>query len=182
VKFTDYSPPICPSPAQQRDAVQKGLGRAMQWAVSGRLDDGPLLEACLLDQRFDGQVEDPRGEWLWQMIREAKDTQRFRVPILHALYDLSDERSANQLCQLARCYGESGDETFRSRLYEIVEQKPFAQSPWLGEEEVVGLDAIRLRESQAIILLPLAQPIAGQLHLQKPSPISAIRDAQAASS
>src|SRR5207249_9100779 len=66
--------------------------------------------------------------------------ERFRVPILHALYDLADDGSACQLCQLARHYAEAGDETFRTRLYEIVEQKPIPDSPWLGEEDVVALD------------------------------------------
>ncbi|MDB5306065.1 MAG: hypothetical protein JWO38_267 [Gemmataceae bacterium] len=140
MKFGDYSPPASPSQDGQRDALQKGVGRALQWAMSGRLDDELLLEACLRDQRFDVQVESSRGDWLWQMVRAVGATERFRVPILHALYDLSDERSASQLCELARHYAVAGDETFRIRLYEIVEQKPFTQSPWLGEEEVVALD------------------------------------------
>jgi hypothetical protein len=50
------------------------------------------------------------------MIRAVGSVDRFRVPILHALYKLSDERSANQLCELALRYAEMGAETFRSRL------------------------------------------------------------------
>ena len=140
MRFADFSPPSSPSLDQQRDALRNGLGRAMQWAMARRLDDDPLLAACLRDRRFDVQVEDSRGEWLWQMIRAVDAADRFRVPILHALYELSDDRSANQLCELARCYAETGDETFRQRLYEIVEQKPIADSLWLGEEEIIRLD------------------------------------------
>jgi hypothetical protein len=140
MKVGDYSPPPSPSLEQQRDALEKGLGRALQWALTGRLETEAILEACLRDQRFDGQVEGPRGGWLWQMVRAVGATERFRVPILHALYDLADDRSENQLCQLARHYAEAGDETFRSRLYEIVEQKPVADSPSLGEEEILTLD------------------------------------------
>jgi len=140
MNFGDYAPTHSPSPDQQRDALRKGLGRAVQWAVAGQLDDQSLLEACLRDFRFDVQVEDSRGDWLWRMIQAVNAADRFRVPILHALYDLSDERSANQLCELARRYAEAGDQTFRSRLYEIVGQKPFDDSRWLGETEVVELD------------------------------------------
>jgi hypothetical protein len=140
MKFSDYSPPASPPLDQQRDALRKGLGRAMQWAARGRLDDEPLLEACLHDQRFDWQVEDSRGDWLWDMVQAVGAVERFRVPILHALYDLSDERSAMQLCELARCYAKQGDEAFRSQLYKIVEKKPFDYTPWVGEEEVIGLD------------------------------------------
>jgi hypothetical protein len=136
----DYSPPDPPSLDQQRDALQKGLGRAMRWATTRWLDDDPLLEACLRDLRFDTQIDEPRGDWLWRMIREVDAVDRFRVPILHALYELSDDRSANQLCELARHYAKAGDDTFRMRLYEIVERKPIAESHWLGEEEIIQLD------------------------------------------
>ncbi len=134
------APPSSPSLDQQRDALRKGLGRALQWAMAGRLDDAPLLEACVKDLRYDGQLEEPRGEWLWRMIQEVGAVDRFRVPILHALHELSDERSAEQLCELARCYAGAGDQTFRTRLYEIVEQKPITASAWLGEQEIIGLD------------------------------------------
>lgn len=140
MKLADYAPVPSPSPDQQRDALQKGLGRALQWAFSGRLEDEPLLAACLRDQRFDVQVEPSRTDWLWRMVRAAGATERFRVRVLHALYELSDDRSAHQLCELARCYAETGDESFRIRLYEIVEQKPFTASRWLGEKEIVALD------------------------------------------
>ncbi|HEY7155403.1 MAG TPA: hypothetical protein VH575_15685 [Gemmataceae bacterium] len=62
------------------------------------------------------------------------------MPILHALYELSDDRSAYQLCELARCYAETGDEPFRDRLYEIVERRPFPDELCLGEAEIVALD------------------------------------------
>jgi hypothetical protein len=90
VKFGDYSPPSSPSLDQQRDALQKGLGRAMQWALNGCLDDEPLMEACLGDQRFDMQVEDSRGNWLWRMIQAVGATARFRVPILHVFRHTDD--------------------------------------------------------------------------------------------
>ncbi len=141
MKFLDYAPPASPSLEQQRDALRKGLGRAVQWAMAGRLDDRPLLEACLQDQRYDHQVEGMRGDWLWQMVQATGAADRFRVPILHALYELSDERSADQLCELARHYAVMGDEAFRLRLYEIVDRNPFPNyCACLGEEEILALD------------------------------------------
>jgi hypothetical protein len=112
----------------------------MQWAQRGCLDDKPLLEACLRDQRHDMQLEESRGEWLWEMIQKVEAAERFRVPILHALYDLGEPRSANQLCELAGHYAGSGDETFRTRLYDIVEQKPIPDECRLGEAEIIELD------------------------------------------
>ncbi len=157
MQFTDFSPSPSPTLDQQRDALQKGLGRAMLWAMGRRLDEDQLLEACLRDLRYDTQCESSRGDWLWRLIRANGCVDRFRVPILHALYQLSDEQSANQLCELARHYAETGDETFRARLYEIVEQRPFADRPWLGEDEIIDLEgekgflfAARIRGKQLV--------------------------------
>ena len=74
------------------------------------------------------------------MVRAVDAVDRFQGPIQRALYDLADARSADQLCELARCYAEAADETFRKRLYEIVEQKPIAGNRCLGEAEIIVLD------------------------------------------
>ncbi len=136
----DYAPPTCPSLEQQQDALQKGLGRAALWAKAGCLDDAPLLEACLQDRRYDRQIEETRGDWLWQLIELVGAQSRFRTPLLHALYELSEEPNAKQLCELARCYATTGDETFRTCLYKIVDRRPVADAPWVGEEEIVAID------------------------------------------
>lgn len=153
--FCDLSPPAAPSLAQQADALRKGLGRAAQWASRGQLAETVLLEACLHDQRYDMQVAERRGIWLWQMIQAMQAVERFRTPILDALRTFPDQRSALQLCELARHFAEAGDERFRKRLYEILEQQPIADWSALGEDEVVSLDgeagflfAARLRGRQ----------------------------------
>ncbi len=138
--FEDYSPSKEPTVDQQRDALRKGLGRAVLWSRSGRLDPELLLDACLRDLRYDRQIEEPRGHWLWEMIETRGVQELFRVPILHALENLTDERSAHQLCELAQHYAATGDNAFRDRLYEIVERKPFEQLELLGEDELLALD------------------------------------------
>lgn len=143
LQFADYSPPASPTLADQQDALQKGLGRAMQWALAGKLADEPLLAACLRDGRYDSQVDDARGDWLWTIIVAAGAAGCLRVPILHALYDLPDECTAVQLCQFARHYAADGDDAFRERLYAIVEQRPFEDRDSLGEEDLIRLDGER---------------------------------------
>ncbi len=136
----DFSPPSSPSIAQQQDALQKGLGRAHQWAIDGKLEDGPLLEACLQDLRYDSQIDGPRAHWLWTMVRASGAADRFRAPILQAFNGMPDERDLHQLCAIAAHYALTGDESFRRRLYEIVEQRPYLDRSWLGEEEIMQLD------------------------------------------
>ena len=77
MQFADFSPPTFPSVAQQRDALKKGFGRAMQWAMIERLEDDPLLAACVCDQRFDSLIDEPRSDW--QAAESAGDLSiRFR--------------------------------------------------------------------------------------------------------
>jgi len=140
LKFIDFSPSTSPSLDQQQDALQKGLGRAVQWASAACLAHGPLLDACLKDQRYDMQVEECRADWLWRMIEMLNAKDSFRVPIFHALNELADKRSAYQLVELGCHYAETGDEAFLARLYEIVESRPFKDCMGLGETEVLRLD------------------------------------------
>lgn len=140
MRFVDPSPPSSPSLDEQIDALRKGLGRAMQWALGGKLDEGPLFQACLHDQRHDMQVEQPRGSWLWQLVKAAGGEDRLRAPLLEELRRLPDERSVDQLCELAYFYAALGDDDFRRRLYEIVEQHPGPDAARLGEEEILTLD------------------------------------------
>lgn len=141
MKFADFSPAAVPSLDQQRDALRKGLGRAFLWAQQGQLDVDLLLDACLHDWRFDRGFEIVREDWLWQMMTLDDRKLHFRPALLEALQQLSDEEHAAQLCMLAYHYAQGGDREFRTRLYEIVESKPYPESTWLAEEQIIQLDA-----------------------------------------
>jgi hypothetical protein len=154
--FNDAGPPPeRPDSLQQRDALQKGLGRALRWARGGRLTDGEELhEAVLHDRRFDFSVEECRGDWLWRVIHAADAVETFREPLLNALTQLSEESDAHQHCELAYHYARHGDDRFRDLLRWLVAEKPLADSRGLGEAELVRLEgeagllfAIRLRGS-----------------------------------
>ncbi|HAW30318.1 MAG TPA: hypothetical protein DCY03_19710 [Planctomycetaceae bacterium] len=145
MKYSDVSPPTVPTPAEQRDALAKGLGRARLWAEQGMLTEAPLKEACLQDLRYDRMCEDLRGDWLWEIINATCFRNAIRVPLLHALHDLSDPENARQLCKLAQHYAASGDAVFRDLLYQIVTQKPLAAADYdfLGESELLALEGER---------------------------------------
>jgi hypothetical protein len=154
MKLIDFSPATSPTLDQQRDALRKGLGRAMIWAKNGHLDEAILLDACLHDWRFELSVEEYRGDWLWQIMQAARVEDRFRAAVFEALNNLVED-DAFQLCQLAYHYAANGDEAFRQRLYKIVQEKPFAELRYLGEEGIIRLDGanallftIKLRGSQ----------------------------------
>lgn len=131
-----------PSPEQQRDALQKGLGRAVQWAEAGVLASEWLLDACLNDKRFDRQCEGNRGDWLWRLISITGKATEFREPLLHALGVESDGYNASQLCDLALHFAQSGDVAFRDQLYTFVGKRQIPDSPSIGEDQLLNLDGV----------------------------------------
>jgi hypothetical protein len=143
MKFVDHSPPADPTLDEQKDSLQKGLGRVLRWAREGRLDDDALLAACLTDQRYDHQCEELRGDWLWELITAQNAVDRFRVPILHALHALRDTRSQPQLGELAESYAASGDDEFRKLLYELAEHHSDSVDGSFAEFPLIRLDGMK---------------------------------------
>ncbi len=137
----DMEPTDLPSGIQCRDAIRKGLGRALLWAEKGVWKDKDiLLEACLTDLRYDRQCEEERGPWLWRMMREARVAEAFRLPLLNAVEKVHDSLAAVQLCQFCVRYAQQGDDQFRRQLRRIVAEKPVPDCPWLGEQELIELE------------------------------------------
>jgi hypothetical protein len=138
----DMAPSENPAASHWQDALQKGMGRALMWTKNGVLPGKAiLLDACLTDLRYDRQCEEVRGPWLWQIMDATGTIEDFREPILDSLRSVSDGLAAQQLCQFAVSYAMLGDHRFRHALQQIVSQKPAADCPWLGEEELVELDS-----------------------------------------
>lgn len=95
MQLIDFSPPTVPSLEQQRDALQKGLGRSMIWATTGHLDETTLLDACLHDWRFDGGFDEYRGDWLWEIMKMVHVEDQFRGVIFEALNSLPKTMQPN---------------------------------------------------------------------------------------
>lgn len=117
LEFRDFSPPTSPTFAEQSDALAKGLGRAMQWAMAGKLDDAALHHACTHDLRFDRQCEDSRTPWNWTLLEAAGAVERLRDPILSSAIAVVDERDVGSFSEIAYEYAIRGDEAFRRQLY-----------------------------------------------------------------
>ncbi len=158
MQLSDYSPPDEPSLAQQEDALQKGLGRVLQWARMDRLDKDALLAACLNDLRFDRQIDHCRGPWLWDVMVAANLVDELRDPLWRAFEQLPVDECDTQSCMLAEQFVAAGDTQFLKRLYEFVEQQPTTTDCTQAE-----LPLIRLEGEPALRLIA---GIRGQ-HLQK---------------
>jgi hypothetical protein len=141
----DWPPPKSPTFEEQREALARGLGRAMQWARAGVLDEATLLHACLHDLRVENQSEDRRAPWLWKMMQEMGATERFRNPILSALAPSDNEADVNQVTGLALDYAKAGDMIFRHRLLSLAmaDLVPFSSGGYdIYDQYDVAMDAV----------------------------------------
>ena len=134
-------PPEHPTPNDLRDAIEKGLGRAIIWARAGLFGDFELLrEFCLSPKVYDRQCEGSRGPWLWDLLIAADSLGAMRQPILTALQDIRHADDPQVLCDFALRYAQAGDESFRDVLRDIVFFKPLEDYESIGEEELMLLD------------------------------------------
>ncbi|PQO45209.1 hypothetical protein [Blastopirellula marina] len=142
MELSDFAPPPYPSEQQQIDALHKGLGRAGLWAQAGRLSTDTLLSACLEDWRFDGQFEEVRGNWLWELMGWLGGRDSFRTFILEELINSTEASPVFQLCQLVGQYALEGDQPSRSTLRHLVERRQFPDWPYVAEEEILRIDGV----------------------------------------
>lgn len=120
--------------------MEKGLGRAVGWADSRKLDPEILLQACIQDWRFDAQIEDQRGDWLWKLIFTADCKDRFQDPLLQTLPNSTASGDQHQLCRLAFHYAKHGNDLFRTVLYDYVRNRTDFADENSGEGDLLNLD------------------------------------------
>jgi len=132
--------PKNPTSKDLTDALKKGFGRAYLWAKSNQLDQDVLLEACLNDYRYDTQVEDARGDWLWQLLKASSLEKQLQEQIFASLKNIDESDAEFQLCQLARHFATAGDERFEVELRHIVAEEPSEERSTLGVSELIRLN------------------------------------------
>lgn len=129
---------------QFRDALEKGLGRAMLHARKHGLEGmhGELRWALLKSRVYDPQCEWHRPDWLWKLLRAARCEGRHRAAILNSLSKVTDYRDAKQLSALACRYALAGDAAAKRRLYAASERFVGVDNHGI-ERELMRLDGTR---------------------------------------
>jgi hypothetical protein len=132
--------PVNPSSAEINHALRKGFGRAYLWAKAGKIPGETLLKACVSDYHFNWQLEESRGNWLWQLVSAASLVEQLTDPVLEAFENIKEPIVGHQLCEIAHHYVLAGEERFRLQLHRIVKEKPVMDAQWLGEQELIRLE------------------------------------------
>lgn len=117
--------------AEQLDyAIRRGLGRAFlharkHWRES---DDQILIRRCLVDDRFDRQVEEPRSEWLYELIKITPNRSETLETVLFEM-ETGSGCSRNQALGIVLASWEDGETRFLDRLTKLVEAHPLDMDP-----------------------------------------------------
>lgn len=144
------------TPAEYQDALQKGLGRALQSARrSGKLiDDAAVLDASLHSRAFDPQLEGNRATWIMEILDAAQAAEAFRPRILAGFQETTDTWDLQHLCEFAKIYAERDCAEARAALYDLYERNPDRTAGWLGVEEILNLDGMSGFLRAAALRLP----------------------------
>ncbi len=134
------------SQEQFRDALRKGLGRAVihveKFGIAGLEDD--LIHGCLNSLVYDPQFEGTRGGWLFHLVTLADLTESIRPLVIDKLLQPSkqdDYWTVAQLYALAAEFASAGNESAKSAVYEKFKRREFVD-PLIGGYHIVSLDKL----------------------------------------
>lgn len=104
-----------------------------------------LIHACLNNLSFDPQTDEPRAEWLLDLLTEMNVANGLAGRFLAELAGSSDFWNISQLADLAVLYAERGVSGAREALYEKFDKQDIAET-WL-----LGLPLVRLDGMQGLL-------------------------------
>lgn len=127
-------------------ALHEGRGRALMHVLAHGLDgvEQHVLNACIEEQAYDPQCEGHRAAWLYRMFKDAPQYGLFRRRIVAALRDCDEDRSAEQLCELACLMAHDGDDDAHEALQSFFWSQSFDDDDWAfsmtGCHAIVSID------------------------------------------
>jgi len=128
---------------QFRDALEKGLGRAVlharRYGLLGM--ETEIKRGMRRHLGYDPQLEDGHGKLLWEVVQAAKSEKKFRGDLLKAMRDTKEHYVLRQLCELAEGYAAAGDAEIKAELYRCFE-KGLDRDDVDAEEEILAIDGL----------------------------------------
>ncbi|MBI3967504.1 MAG: hypothetical protein HY329_17855 [Chloroflexi bacterium] len=104
-----------------------------------------ILHACLHDLRYDGQVEEPRGNYLFELLQLTGEPDWYRARLIAALQQATKVNDKEQLVDLVYSFAKQGDAEARNALYESftprrVVHEHYSEVDVAGAEQLVDLE------------------------------------------
>ena len=129
---------------QFRQAIKLGRGRAILYLKEHPWE--PHVQAiehvCLHNTAYDPQCEDPRAEYVYEIVQLTKQPQRFADIVTAELLKATDFWDTYHLFDLARLFATNGHGNARNAMYEKF-RRDDAEEHFLGESQLIKLDGVK---------------------------------------
>lgn len=128
-----------------RNAIRRGTGEAYLIMLTNPNIDfsNDIIKGCLTNFAYDGQCENSRGVYLFELILLTENRDKIRNAILIGLAkEQRDTWTLTQLFDLAKIFAQNGDVDARKAIYERFFNSPIEGSDWVGYSEILELDGM----------------------------------------
>lgn len=125
------------------DSLKRGTGEAYLIAKDNPTIDFStyILKGALRNFAYDGQSEDSRAQYIFDIIALSDKKEKIRKAIIQGLAaEQEDTWSLTHLFDLAKLYAQKGDSEARQAIYDRFLNNPIEGSDWVGYSEIIQLD------------------------------------------
>ena len=128
-----------------RSSIRRGTGEAHLILKSNPTIDfsNEIIKASLTNFAYDGQSENSRALYLFELIALSNQQDKIRNAILQGLAkEQNDSWTLTQLFDLAKIFSQHGDTEAREAIYDRFLNHPIDYSDWIGFEEILELGGL----------------------------------------
>lgn len=102
-----------------------------------------LIKGALKNYAYDGQSEDSRAQYIFDIISISKNKRKIRKSILQGLAtEQEDTWSLTHLFDLVKLYAKQGDKEAKAAIYDRFLKNQIFGSDWVGYQQILELDGL----------------------------------------
>lgn len=127
------------------NSLKRGTGEAYLLAIKYPHIDfsNYITKGALKNYAYDGQCEQSRAEYIFDLICTSPKKDRIRKAVLKALAnEQNDTWSLTQLFDLAKLFAKQGDDEARREIYDRFLNHPIDNCDWAGYTAILELDGL----------------------------------------
>ncbi len=127
------------------DSLKRGTGEAYLIMKNNPSIDFStyLIKGALRNFAYDGQSEDSRAQYIFDLISISDKKEKIRKAILKGLAtEQEDTWSLTHLFDLAKLFVQQGDKEVRQAIYDRFLNNSIENSDWVGYSEIIELDGL----------------------------------------
>lgn len=127
------------------DSLKRGTGEAYLIAINNPSIDfsSYIIKGALNNYSYDGQSEDSRAQYIFDLISTSSKKDKIRNAVLHGLMsEKKDIWTLTQLFDLAKFYVKQGDQEIKQAIRNRFFNDIIESADWVGYQVILELDGL----------------------------------------